>query len=57
MFKRLPFGISSAPEIFQKRMDKEFSGIEGVKCHMDNILVVTRDLAEHDQRLKQVLEG
>ena len=57
MFKRLPFSISSAPEIFQKRMDKEFSGIEGVKCHMDNILVVTRDLAEHDQRLKQVLEG
>jgi len=48
-FKRLPFGISSAPEYFQKRMDKEFSGIEGVKCHMDHILVVGRDLVEHDQ--------
>ena len=51
-FKRLPFGISSVPEYFQKRMHKEFSGIEGVKCHMDHILVIGRDLAEHDQRLK-----
>ena len=56
MFKRLPFGISSAPEYFQKRMDKELSGIEGVKCRMDHILVIRRDQAEHDQRLKQVLD-
>ena len=56
MFKRLPFGISSAPEYFQKRMDKELSGLEGVKCRMDDILVMRRDQAEHDQRLKQVLD-
>jgi len=56
MFKRLPFGISSAPEYFQKRMDKELSGIEGVKCRMDDILVIGRDQADHDQRLKQVLD-
>ena len=56
MFKRLPFGISSAPEHFQKRMDKELSGIEGVKCRMDDILVSGKDKAEHDQRLKQVLD-
>ena len=56
MFKRLPFGISSAPEYFQKRMDKELSGLEGVKCRMDDILVMGRDQAEHDQRLKQVLD-
>ena len=55
MFKRLPFGISSTPEHFQKRMDKELSGIEGVKCRMDYILVIGRDQEEHDQRLKQVL--
>lgn len=56
MFKRLPFGISSAPEYFQKRMDKELSGIEGVKCHMGDILIIRRDQAEHDKRLKQVLD-
>ena len=37
-------------------MDKELSGIEGVKCRMDDILVIGRDQAEHDQRLKQVLD-
>ena len=26
MFRRLPYGISSAPEYFQKRMDKELTG-------------------------------
>ena len=56
MFKRLPFGISSPPEYFQKRMVKELSGIEGVKCSKDDILVIGRDQAEHDQRLKQVLD-
>ena len=56
MFKRLPFGISSAPEHFQKRMDKELSGIEGVKCRMDDILIMGKDQAEHDKRLKQVLD-
>ena len=56
MFKRLPFGISSAPEYFQRRMDKELSGLEGVKCRIDDIPVMGRDQAEHDQRLKQVLD-
>ena len=56
MFKRLPFSISSAPEYFQKRMDKELSGIEGIKCCMEDILVIRRDQAERDQRLKKVLD-
>ena len=56
MFKHLPFGISSAPKYFQKRMDKELSGKEGVKFRMDDILVIGRDQAQHDQRLKQVLD-
>ena len=57
MSKRLLFGISLAPEYFQKRMDEERSGIEGVKCHMSDILVIGRGQADHDQRLKQVLTG
>ena len=57
IFKRLAFGISSAPEYFQKRMDKELSGIEGAKCRMDDILVIGRDQAEHDQRLSKSLTG
>jgi len=37
LFKLLPFGISSAYQYFEKRMDKELSGREGVKCRMDDI--------------------
>ena len=36
---KLPFGISSAPEHFQKRMSQILSGLEGVVCQMDDILV------------------
>ena len=52
MFKRLTFDISSAPEYFQKRVYKEFSGIERIKCRMDDILVIGSDQTERDQRLK-----
>ncbi|UYV63822.1 K02A2.6-like [Cordylochernes scorpioides] len=38
-FKRLPFGISFAPEIFQKRMGQILEGLEGILCHMDDIMV------------------
>ena len=38
-FKRMPFGISSAPEFFQKEMEKILEGVEGVVCIMDDILV------------------
>ena len=50
-FQRLPFGISSACKC-SKKMNNEKSGIEGVRCRMDNILVIERDQPEHDQWLK-----
>ena len=55
-FQRLPYGISSAPEYFQKKMDAILQGLDGVVCHMDNILVFGRDKAEHDARLRKVLD-
>ena len=38
-FNKLPFGSSSAPEHFQKRMSRILSGLEGVVCLMDDVLV------------------
>lgn len=55
-FNKLPFGISSAPELFQKRMNKVLEGLEGVVCHMDDVLVVGKDQAQHDERLTKVFE-
>ena len=55
-FHKLPFGISSAPEHFQKRMSAILSGLEGVVCQMDDVLVFGRDQTEHDTRLTAVLK-
>ncbi|XP_034075852.1 uncharacterized protein K02A2.6-like [Gymnodraco acuticeps] len=56
-FNRLPFGIASAPEHFQNRMTTEVTeGLEGVFCHMDDVLVWGQTQEEHDARLYAVLE-
>ena len=55
-FHRLPFGITSAPEHFQRRMSALLEGIEGVVCMMDDILVYGKNQEEHDERLLKVLQ-
>ncbi|XDV37818.1 hypothetical protein PO909_007359 [Leuciscus waleckii] len=55
-FKRLPFGISSAPELFQMRMCQILEGLDGVTCHMDDILIYGRSPEEHDIRLDTALK-
>ena len=55
-FNKLPFGISSAPEHFQKQMNRVLEGLEGVVCQIDDILVHGPDQSTHDQRLKAVLD-
>ena len=54
-FDRLPFGIMSAPEHFQRRMTEILGDIEGVVCLVDDILVSGKTQEEHDQRLMAVL--
>ena len=55
-FNKLPFGISSAPEHFQKQMTKLLEGLEGFVCLIDDILIHGRSQEEHDSRLRAVLE-
>ena len=54
-FNQLPFGISSAPEIFQRTMSSILEGLEGVICHMDDVLNHGVDVSEHDARVRAVL--
>lgn len=56
VFKRLPFGISSAPEIFYKNFRMIFDGITGIESYIDDILVYGRDLKEHNENLRKLLE-
>ena len=55
-FPRLPFGIKSAPEVFQTRMFELFEDLQGVKVIEDDLLIWGRDDYEHDARLKHVLD-
>ena len=53
-FNKLPFGICSAPEHFQKGMNSILAGLEGVVCLMDDVLVFGKDKEEHNVRLTAV---
>lgn len=49
------FGISCAPEIFQKVMESIVAGLKGVIVYLDDILVTGKTQTEHDQNLKMVM--
>ena len=55
-FKRLPFGVSCAPEIFQRVMSDILSGLPGIVVYIDDILVFGSNRQEHDERLACVLD-
>ena len=55
-YKRLPFGVSFAPAIFQKTMDKILAGIPHTAVYIDDIIVAGKTKAEHLQLLREVLQ-
>lgn len=55
-FTKLPFGISSAPEVFRRLLSQHLEGMEGVVNVMDDILVWGEDKDSHDSRLRKLLE-
>ena len=54
-FNRMPFGVSSAPENFQRQISKILQSQESALCHMDDILVFGKTEPDHDSRLEQAL--
>ena len=50
----IPFGVASAPAIFQKLMDTVLQGIPGVVCYIDDILISGADEEAHLRTLGQV---
>ena len=55
-YTRLPFGIASAPEMFQNIMSHLFQDIEGVEGIVDDLVVWGEHVEQHDARLRQVLD-
>ena len=52
---RLPFGVAASPALFQREMDRILRGVDGVKCLLDDILIVGRTKEEAVRRLEKTL--
>lgn len=52
---KLPFGLCSAPEVFQQVMTKLLTGIDKAEASMDDILIFAADKAELQKTTDQVL--
>ena len=55
-YNRLPFGVASAPSIFQRIMENVLQGLTGVCAYLDDILVSGKTPEDHMQNLEAVLE-
>ena len=54
-YRRMPYGLSSAPSAFQKIVSSVLSGIPGVLNLLDDVVVCGTTTEEHDRRLHEVL--
>lgn len=55
-FMRMPYGISSASEIFQRCFMEMYGDVEGVSVYIDDVIIWGRNKMEHDKRLEEVLK-
>lgn len=55
-YKRLMFGVTSAPEIYQHAIQQALHGCEGVRNISDDIILHGKDDQQHDERLEKLLQ-
>ena len=57
-FLRLPFGVSCAQDIFQKKVDETFGDMPGVAGIADDVVIFghQEDGSDHDANLRRVME-
>ncbi|CAI6374637.1 unnamed protein product [Macrosiphum euphorbiae] len=55
-FKRLPFGIKIAPEVFHKTFSRVFADIKNVFVYIDDLIIIAKSKEEHDDILRKVLD-
>ncbi|KAK2717649.1 hypothetical protein QYM36_006428 [Artemia franciscana] len=54
-FKRMPFGLISAQDKFQRRMEEAFEGIQGFSVIVDDIIISGKTIEEHDANVRSAL--
>ena len=55
-YRRLPQGITSAPEIFQRTVEEIIAGEEHAVCFFDDILVFSENEEVHEKHLKKTMD-
>ncbi len=55
-YRRLPQGITSAPEIFQRTVEEIIAGEEHAVCFFDDILVFSENEEVHEKHMKNTME-
>ncbi len=55
-YKRLPFGVSLAPAIWQQAIEKILLGNLGVQCYLGDIILTGPTMEQHLHTLDAVLE-
>ena len=56
MYTRLPFGVASAPAVFQRIMENLLQGLKHVCVYLDDILVTGSSERDHLDNLAEVLK-
>ena len=54
-YKRMPFGLKNSAATFQRLMDRALRNLRFVFDFVDDILIASRNKAEHKEHLRQVL--
>jgi len=54
-FIRLPFGLKSAAEVFEKRVEQLFGDLPGVAMYFDDLVVAGKNREDHDMNLRSLL--
>nr|XP_055032791.1 uncharacterized protein K02A2.6-like [Misgurnus anguillicaudatus] len=54
-FRRVPYGLCSAPSAFSKMMSLVLKGLKGVQNYLDDVIVFGTGKEEHDHNLLMVL--
>ena len=55
-YLRVPYGISSISEHYNRRMDEAFAGLTGYRRIVDDVIIYDSDITEHTDHVRQFLQ-
>jgi hypothetical protein len=58
-YKTMPFGLKTAPALFQQFMDKVLGGLRwtAALCYIDDVIVFSDSIEEHAEHVRKILQS